>query len=47
MVNTKFENATDLDDDTLDHKTTARDIAINLPYILVLLLFIYITFYII
>jgi D-alanyl-D-alanine carboxypeptidase (penicillin-binding protein 5/6) len=28
MVNTKFENATGLDDDTLDHKTTARDIAI-------------------
>ena len=28
MVNTKFENATGLDDDTVDHKTTARDIAI-------------------
>ncbi len=28
MENTKFENATGLDDDTLDHKTTARDIAI-------------------
>ncbi len=28
MTNTKFENATGLDDDTVDHKTTARDIAI-------------------
>ena len=28
MVNTKFENTTGLDDDTVDHKTTARDIAI-------------------
>ena len=28
MENTKFENATGLDDDTVDHKTTARDIAI-------------------
>ena len=28
MLNTKFENATGLDDDTVDHKTTARDIAI-------------------
>lgn len=28
MTNTNFENATGLDDDTVDHKTTARDIAI-------------------
>ncbi len=28
MTNTNFENATGLDDDTIDHKTTARDIAI-------------------